>query len=67
MLGGPFVPQIERILRDKASVMNSPVVLASGAGNRSIIKSIHFHDGRPCQHCDVVLEVERDLQLVWPY
>lgn len=63
MLGGPFVPQIERILRDKASVMNSPVVLASGAGNRSVIKSICFVDGRPSQFCDVVFEVERDLQL----
>lgn len=63
MLGGPFVPQIERILRNKASVMNSPVVLASGAGNRSVIKSICFVDSRPCQFCDVVFEVERDLQL----
>ncbi|XP_030467103.1 dihydrofolate synthetase isoform X1 [Syzygium oleosum] len=63
VLGGPVVPQIERILRDKASVMNSPVVLASGAGNRSVIESICFLDGRPCQRCDVVLEVERDLQL----
>ncbi|XP_030536061.1 dihydrofolate synthetase isoform X2 [Rhodamnia argentea] len=63
VLGGPFVPQIEHILRDKASVMNSSVVLASDAGKRSVIKSICFLNGRPCQHCDVVLEVERDLQL----
>ncbi|KAI3425439.1 Mur_ligase_M domain-containing protein [Psidium guajava] len=63
VLGGPFVPQIERILRDKASVMNSPVVLASGGGNRSVIKSICFLHRRPCQRCDVVLKVERDLPL----
>lgn len=65
VLGGPFLPRIEQILRDKASSMSSPVVLASDLGNRSILKSLDRMGSRPCQYCDLVLQIEKDLQLVY--
>uniref|UniRef100_A0A2N9EAT3 Mur ligase central domain-containing protein n=1 Tax=Fagus sylvatica TaxID=28930 RepID=A0A2N9EAT3_FAGSY len=63
VLGGPFLPHIECILRDKALSMSSPVVSASDAGNRSTIKGISMLNGRPCQSCDLVIQVERDFKL----
>ncbi|KAJ7959287.1 Folylpolyglutamate synthase [Quillaja saponaria] len=68
VLGGPFFPHIECILRDKAASMGSPVVSASDAGNRSTIRSVSMLNGRPYQSCDVVINVERDLKLnLWVY
>ncbi|CAK9176968.1 unnamed protein product [Ilex paraguariensis] len=63
VLGGPFLPHIEHILRDKASAMCSPVVSASDPGNRSTIKDISECRGKHCQSCDMVLKIERDFQL----
>lgn len=63
VLSGPFLPHIECILRDKALSMSSPVVSASDAGNRSTIKGISMLNGRPCQSCDLVIQVERDFKL----
>lgn len=63
VLGGPFLPHIERILRDKASVLSSPVVSSSDNGNRSILKCIEKIYGTPRQSCDIVLQIEKDLQL----
>ncbi|KAA8540008.1 hypothetical protein F0562_026700 [Nyssa sinensis] len=63
VLGGPFLPHIERILRDKASSMCSPVVSASDPGNRSTIKAFTKLYGRPCQSCDLMIHIEEDLQL----
>lgn len=63
VLGGPFLPRIEHILRDKAFLMSSPVVLASDAGNRSKINGVSMLNGRPFQSCDIVIRVERDLKL----
>ncbi|XP_059434077.1 dihydrofolate synthetase isoform X1 [Corylus avellana] len=63
VLGGPFLPHIERILRDKALSMASPVVSASDAGNRSTVKGISMLNSRPCQTCDLIIQVERDFKL----
>ncbi|KAK2983652.1 hypothetical protein RJ640_023186, partial [Escallonia rubra] len=63
VLGGPYLPHIERILRGKASSMCSPVVAASDPRNRCTIKGIHIVSGKPCQSCDIVLQTERDLPL----
>lgn len=65
VLGGPFLPHIERILRDKACSMSSPVVSASDIGNRSTLKSLDRMSGRHFQYCDLVLQIEKDLQLVY--
>lgn len=64
VLGGPFLPHIECILRNKASSMHSPVISASDTGNRSKIKGISVHNGRPCQSCDIVIQVEREIDPV---
>lgn len=64
VLGGPFLPHIEGILRDKASSMHSPVVLAADTGNRCTLRSIHMFNGKPCQTCDMVVQTERDFHLV---
>ncbi|XP_062120239.1 dihydrofolate synthetase isoform X2 [Humulus lupulus] len=61
VLGGPFLPHIEKILRDKASLMSSPVASASDSVNCSKINGISLIDGRPCQSCDIVIQADRDL------
>ncbi|XP_042506267.1 dihydrofolate synthetase isoform X2 [Macadamia integrifolia] len=63
VLGGPFIPNIECILRDKASSMSSPVVSASDAGNRSTMGGIGRDKGKPYQPCDIVIHIEKELQL----
>ncbi|XP_021616708.1 dihydrofolate synthetase isoform X2 [Manihot esculenta] len=63
VLGGPFLPHIERILRNKASLMHSPVVSASDSGIRTIIKGLSMCNGRLCQLCDIMIQVEKDFQL----
>ncbi|KAJ6677269.1 FOLYLPOLYGLUTAMATE SYNTHASE-RELATED [Salix viminalis] len=63
VLGGPFLPHIDCILRDKALVMCSPVVSASDAGIRTSIKGLVILDGRPCQLSDIMIQVERDFPL----
>ncbi|KAG2700601.1 hypothetical protein I3843_06G006800 [Carya illinoinensis] len=63
VLGGPFPPHIDRILHDKALSMSSPVVSASDGGNRSTIKGLSMLNGRPCQSCDLLIQIERDFKL----
>lgn len=64
MLGGPFVPHIERIIRDKAATMESTVVSAYDTRNRFTVKSCSILNGRPCQICDIVIQVGQDLKMV---
>ncbi|GJZ15670.1 dihydrofolate synthetase [Tanacetum coccineum] len=63
VLGGPYLPDIELILRDKASLMCSPVISVSDPSNRSIIKGISNVSDSPCQVCDIILDIERDLRM----
>ncbi|KAI9161448.1 hypothetical protein LWI28_017580 [Acer negundo] len=63
ILGGPFLPHIERIIRDKALSMCSPVVSSSDSGIKSTIKGLSMLNGRPCQSCDIILEVGRDFPM----
>ncbi|XP_004308011.1 PREDICTED: probable dihydrofolate synthetase [Fragaria vesca subsp. vesca] len=63
VLGGPFLPHIECILRDKALLTSSPVLLASDTRNRSMIHGFSMHNGRPFQSCDIVIQLERDIKL----
>ncbi|RDX58328.1 Dihydrofolate synthetase, partial [Mucuna pruriens] len=63
VLGGPFLPHIEHIIRDKAVTMDSPIVSACDTGNRCTVKSFSIHNGRPCQLCDIVIQVVKDLKL----
>lgn len=63
VIGGPFVPSIECILRRKASSMSSPVVSASDPGNRSALRGFCEVSGIPRQLCDIVLQIEKDYDL----
>ncbi|GMH19622.1 hypothetical protein Nepgr_021463 [Nepenthes gracilis] len=63
VLGGPFLPHIEQIIRDKAYSMCSPVISASDSGNRSSMKGIGRVNGKPCQSCDIVIQIEKDISL----
>ncbi|KRH16526.1 hypothetical protein GLYMA_14G160900v4 [Glycine max] len=63
VLGGPFVPHIERIIRDKAVAMNSPVVSAYDTGNKCTMKSFSILNGRPCQICDILIQVVKDMKM----
>ncbi|KAK9145593.1 hypothetical protein Sjap_005496 [Stephania japonica] len=62
VLGGPFEQRIEQILRDKANSSSAPVILASDSGMISSIKDVRLNDGRPCQLCDIRIQIE-DLPL----
>ncbi|KAK4487342.1 hypothetical protein RD792_006044 [Penstemon davidsonii] len=63
VLGGPFLPHIETILRDKALYMCSPVVSASDSGNKSVLRGFSRACDLPRQLCDIQLLIERDLSL----
>ncbi|KAK4403650.1 Dihydrofolate synthetase [Sesamum angolense] len=63
VLGGPFLPHIEHIIRDKALFMCSPVISASDAGNRSVLKGFSRACETPRQLCDILLLIERDLRV----
>ncbi|KAI4297549.1 hypothetical protein L6164_037434 [Bauhinia variegata] len=62
--GGPFLPHVECIIRDKAASMVSLVVSASDIGNRFTIRTVSIHNGRPCQSCDIAIQVQKDLKLL---
>ncbi|CAI8605613.1 unnamed protein product [Vicia faba] len=63
VLGGPFLPHIEQIIREKAVTMDSPVVSAYDAGNSLAVKSFSILNGKPCQICDIVIQTVKDLKL----
>ncbi|XVF12624.1 hypothetical protein REPUB_Repub08aG0135000 [Reevesia pubescens] len=63
ILGGPLLPHIDSILRDRASSMSSHIVSASDAGIRTAIKGISTFKGRPSQSCDLMIKLDRDFQL----
>ncbi|CAM8974675.1 unnamed protein product [Rhodiola kirilowii] len=63
VMGGPFLPHIESILRNKASMMSAPVVSASDPGNRSAIKAFIKSADKPYQLCDILMHIKNDIQL----
>lgn len=67
ILGGPFLPHIEQILRDKALSLTSPIVSASDCGNKSILRGYNNLHGQPFQSCDIILNIEKDIPLVRIY
>ncbi|XP_021764630.1 dihydrofolate synthetase-like [Chenopodium quinoa] len=63
ILGGPFLPHIEQIIRDKALSMFSPVVSACDSGNRSVINGFGIINGEQRQSCDLLLHIQKDIPL----
>lgn len=64
VIGGPFSANIERIIRDRAFLMQSPVISACDPGIKSITKFIDWDNGKPYQHCDISIEISKDMPLV---
>ena len=65
MIGGPFESHIEHIIREKAYSMKSPVVSACDPGIISSIKCFGRADGKTYQTCDILIQVQEDLKLVF--
>ncbi|XP_020097100.1 dihydrofolate synthetase [Ananas comosus] len=63
IIGGPLEEKIERIIKDRASVMNSPVISACDPGIRSILKCFARDDDEPRQTCDIVVDIQKDMKL----
>ncbi|XP_068665205.1 dihydrofolate synthetase [Aristolochia californica] len=63
VIGGPFEPRIESILRDKASLLGSPVISASDSRIQSVVKGIHQQCEELSQSCDLVIQIEEDLKM----
>ncbi|XP_057774259.1 dihydrofolate synthetase isoform X2 [Salvia miltiorrhiza] len=63
VLGGPFLPHIESMIREKALSLCSPVISASDPGNRSVLKGFTGACQVPRQLCDILLLIERDFHL----
>lgn len=64
VIGGPFEPHIEHIIRDRAFLMKSPVISSCDPGIRSVLKFSGRVNGSSYQTCDIFIKVLKDLQLV---
>lgn len=60
ILGGPFLPHIEDIIRAKAFSMCSPVMSASDSGNKSRIRGFSRVNAEPSQSCDILIQIDKD-------
>ncbi|KAF3794601.1 Dihydrofolate synthetase [Nymphaea thermarum] len=56
VIGGPFLSQIEQILREKATMMGSPLISACDSGKKSTLESFLTKDGRIYQLCNIFIE-----------
>lgn len=63
VLGGPFLPHIEHIIRERALSLCSPIVTASDPGNKSVVKGFSVASEVPRQLCDIQLLIEKDIHL----
>ncbi|XP_073002705.1 dihydrofolate synthetase isoform X1 [Typha latifolia] len=63
VIGGPLKMNIEQIIRDRASLMESPVISAYDAGIQSTLKCFGREDDQPYQTCDIFIQVQEDNQL----
>ncbi|KAM0944488.1 putative dihydrofolate synthase [Dioscorea sansibarensis] len=63
VIGGPFVPHIERIIRDKASTMSSPVISGCDPGIQHVVNCLGREDEKPFQICDLLIDVQKDMKL----
>ncbi|KAM7273606.1 hypothetical protein ACFE04_028270 [Oxalis oulophora] len=63
VLGGPFLPHIEHILREKAALMQSPIISACDVGIKASVKGLGTLNDRPCQSCDMSVLLQNDIPL----
>ncbi|KAK9724733.1 hypothetical protein RND81_05G095200 [Saponaria officinalis] len=63
ILGGPFVPHIEQIIRNRALEMSSPVISASESGKKSCINGFGIMNEKLRQSCDIIIQIEKRIPL----
>lgn len=63
VIGGPFEPHIEHIIRDRAFLMKSPVISSSDPGIQCVLKCSGRENGNSFQTCDIFIRIQKDLQL----
>ncbi|XP_020517188.1 dihydrofolate synthetase isoform X2 [Amborella trichopoda] len=63
VIGGPFQPHVEHIIRQKAFSENSPVLSATDPRIHAILKGFQGHTDKPYQSCDILIHLE-DLQML---
>lgn len=60
VLGGPFEPRIEYILRNRAASMNAPVISSFGQGIHSTITKLDSTQSQPCQYADILIKLDEN-------
>jgi len=60
VLGGPFEPHIEYILRNRAASMNAPVISSFGPGIHSTITKLDSTQSQPCQYADILIKLDEN-------
>ncbi|XP_020576788.1 dihydrofolate synthetase [Phalaenopsis equestris] len=63
VIGGPLLPHIEHIIRNKASSSNSPAVSACDSGIKSSTKFLGREEENPFQCCEIRINIKEDLPL----
>ncbi|KAK8939276.1 Folylpolyglutamate synthase [Platanthera zijinensis] len=63
VIGGPLQPNIEHIIRNKASSLSCPVVSACDVGATSITRFVGRDEEIPYQSCEIHVKIE-DMALV---
>ncbi|PKA53803.1 Folylpolyglutamate synthase [Apostasia shenzhenica] len=63
VIGGPFEPQIEHIIREKAFSLNAPVVSAFDAGSQSSVRCFERDGEVPFQLCKIFIENQDDISM----
>ncbi|KAF6154734.1 hypothetical protein GIB67_041195 [Kingdonia uniflora] len=62
VLGGPFKPHMSVFFGIKIFIGFTNCI-GIDSGSRSTIKNVEINNGKPCQVCDILIQVEKDLQL----
>lgn len=60
VLEGPFEPRIEYILRNRAALMNAPVISSFGPGIHGTITKLDSTESQPCQYADILIKLDEN-------
>ena len=60
VLGGPFEPRIEYILRNSATLMNAPIISPFGPWIHITIRKLDSTQSQPCQYDDILIKLDEN-------
>ena len=60
ILGGPFEPRIEYILRNREALMNAPVISPFGPWIHITIRKLDSTQSQPCQYDDILIKLDEN-------